>query len=378
MSRGSLSKRFQLASDVSNVSSFPTTSPFRLGEDSVFLEDTNSTCSEVVLGLGIPSFDAATPKVPRRSAPLAPLCDNTTRKRNRTTSLFGDDNRSNKKSRNDDFDRGEPVKRIMSTGMLALARDYSMSTHYHLPAVPCPQVPSGAFRSISGATLAELILTLNEEEFANKYYLVDCRYEYEYTRGHILNATNHFDPAKIEGVFFPLDIERAAKMRSLIPIFYCEFSQKRGPSMAHKLRELDRNRNAENYPYVEYPEIYVLDRGYNNFFKNPDNQKLCEPMDYVQMDDPRFRDHLRRMSFHRSKSSSVFTSKRLTFRSQASDYYTPHERVSYCQSISSELDVTLSGSPISRHQSRSSPIAKKPKAPFCSGQLSFDVTGPAF
>ncbi|KAK0403134.1 hypothetical protein QR680_016736 [Steinernema hermaphroditum] len=375
MSRRSLSKQFQLASDVSNVSSYPPTSPFRLGEDSVFLEDTNSTCSEVVLGLGIPSFDAATPKVPRR-APLASLCNNTTRKRNRTTSLFGDDNRSNKKSRNDDFDHGEPVKRIMSTGMLALARDYSMSTHYHLPAVACPQVPSGAFRSISGATLAELILTLNEEEFANKYYLVDCRYEYEYTRGHILNATNHFDPAKIEGVFFPLDIEQVAKMRSLIPIFYCEFSQKRGPSMAHKLRELDRGRNAENYPYVEYPEIYVLDRGYNNFFKNPDNQKLCEPMDYVQMDDPRFRDHLRRMSFHRSKSSSVFTSKRMTFRSQALDYYTPQERVSYCQSISSELDVTLSGSPISRHQSRSSSIAKKPKAPFCSGQPC-DVTGPA-
>uniref|UniRef100_A0A1I7YMA7 protein-tyrosine-phosphatase n=1 Tax=Steinernema glaseri TaxID=37863 RepID=A0A1I7YMA7_9BILA len=300
-------KRCKPSSDASNASDespYPGTSPYRVGEDSVFLNENNlSTCSVEVID--IPLFRAtAKPAARKQSKPLATLSENSlNRKRLRATSLYDEDERGGKKSKKDSM-------RLMSTGA---SLDCEYTVNYHLPAVAYPQVPSGAFRSIHDSTLADLVSTMTEEEFNSKYFLVDCRYGYEYTQGHIKYARNHFDPSGIEAIFFPPDETEAKRMRSLVPIFYCEFSQKRGPGMAHKLRECDRKRNAENYPYVEFPEIYLLDRGYNRFFSNPENQKLCEPRNYVKMDDPRYRDQLKTVSFHRSKSSSI---KRSSYRSQ--------------------------------------------------------------
>lgn len=37
---------------------------------------------------------------------------------------------------------------------------------------------------------------------------------------------------------------------------------------AMALREVDRTRNEHRYPYVDFPEIYLLDRGYRHFFKD--------------------------------------------------------------------------------------------------------------
>jgi hypothetical protein len=48
-------------------------------------------------------------------------------------------------------------------------------------------------------------------------------------------------------------------------VFHCEYSQKRGPKMWSFLRELDRNKNIDDYPNLEYPEIYVLRGGYRLF-----------------------------------------------------------------------------------------------------------------
>lgn len=50
-----------------------------------------------------------------------------------------------------------------------------------------------------------------------------------------------------------------------IVVFHCEFSQKRGPRGLRKLLELDQTTNANNWPHVYYPEVYILDGGYRNF-----------------------------------------------------------------------------------------------------------------
>jgi hypothetical protein len=49
----------------------------------------------------------------------------------------------------------------------------------------------------------------------------------------------------------------------LVLIFHCEFSQKRGPRAMKYLREIDRQHNA--HPNLFYPEIYLLEGGYESF-----------------------------------------------------------------------------------------------------------------
>ena len=50
-----------------------------------------------------------------------------------------------------------------------------------------------------------------------------------------------------------------------IIVFHCEFSQRRGPSLWAALRELDRKFNLERYPQLFFPEMYILEGGYNKF-----------------------------------------------------------------------------------------------------------------
>ena len=119
--------------------------------------------------------------------------------------------------------------------------------HYSLRTVERPQIAHGAFRSISADTLCQLLGSMTGEQFEKKFFLVDCRYPYEYNGGHIRviidiflpilpavilqHAVNIFDPSRIGDVFYPSEEEKFHEMNSKIPIFYCEFSQKRGPCM---------------------------------------------------------------------------------------------------------------------------------------------------
>lgn len=99
---------------------------------------------------------------------------------------------------------------------------------------------------------------------------------------------------------------------------------------ANKLRQLDRQRNVENYPEVDYKEIYLLDRGYKKFFE-VDNlvvifrfcqliiiqsicsiycflQHLCEPQSYISMSATPHKEDLKHYHFHKSRSSDSFDS----------------------------------------------------------------------
>ncbi|PAV87311.1 hypothetical protein WR25_15873 [Diploscapter pachys] len=154
-----------------------------------------------------------------------------------------------------------------------------IETQWHLETVTC-RADSTAFRRISADTLYGLLTSMTDQQFNSKYILIDCRYPFEYDGGHIRNAINLYDPLCCEEFFYPSDEQQCKEVHSRIPIFYCEFSQHRGPQMANVLRSKDRLRNMHHYPRVDFMEMYVVNEGYRNFyhFINVKNiTSVCEP-----------------------------------------------------------------------------------------------------
>jgi len=197
------------------------------------------------------------------------------------------------------------------------------NTTYFLPLVSQPQIPSQAFGSIDGTTLQSLMD--NIEHFSRRFCIIDCRFPYEYHGGHIRTAINLFQKKKLENIFFPSNFASLERMKKIIPIFYCEFSQKRAPSMAQHLRFLDRKRNENRYPYVDYPELYVLDRGYQKLFTVDGLTELCYPAAYIPMLEKEHVSDLRRLSRvlscnmtstkSRHRFSSIFGARKNNVRS---------------------------------------------------------------
>uniref|UniRef100_A0AC34FLP3 Protein-tyrosine-phosphatase n=1 Tax=Panagrolaimus sp. ES5 TaxID=591445 RepID=A0AC34FLP3_9BILA len=176
------------------------------------------------------------------------------------------------------------------------------------PRRPPPVVSStpkdfAACRTIKAEALRPL-LDLSEEDFNNKYILIDCRYPYEYAGGHIKYAINFHDYSTVHELFFPDDKEKYEEVNKKIPIFYCEFSQVRGPKMAATLRQLDRKRNQDRYPIIDYDVMFLLERGYNNFYKTFKKQGYCVPDFYTPMNAKRFTSHLKQFTFHRARSQA--------------------------------------------------------------------------
>lgn len=179
---------------------------------------------------------------------------------------------------------------------------HHLNVKYHLKTVA--KESSKGFRRITAETLRDIFFRLSEKEFDDKYILIDCRYPYEYNRGHIKNAINHFDRVTVSKIFYD---ENGRKRCNKIPIFYCEFSQARGPKMAYALRQVDRELNVNNYPRCDYEEMYVLDLGYRNFFfaANEANiTNLCHPHAYCEMHDKEHTMELKKYNFH-NKGQSV-------------------------------------------------------------------------
>ncbi|KAL3984883.1 Rhodanese-like domain family protein [Acanthocheilonema viteae] len=178
-----------------------------------------------------------------------------------------------------------------------------LEVNYELDTVKNPVVPSTAFACITARTLADLLNSMTREQFSKRFILIDCRYPFEFNGGHIRDAYNLFDPAEVENVFYPNDVELRAQIMKKKPIFYCEFSQKRGPSIAYELRALDRKVNVGRYPIVDYPEIYLLQYGYRDFYLRfngaPD---LLEPNGYVEMNDEAHAEELKNYKYHRINS----------------------------------------------------------------------------
>lgn len=174
-----------------------------------------------------------------------------------------------------------------STGEMCGLLSSNIGVVAHL--LPCFDSPRDAIKRISPMTMTRVLAG----EFAhlhNRLLIVDCRYPYEYHGGHIPGATNVCDLDTIDRVLF--HEANLNDSHADVIIFHCEFSSERAPRMALHVRNLDRMSNAENYPHLHYPQIYVLDGGYKNFFIQYPGQ--CEPPgQYVPMRNAGHRDELR-------------------------------------------------------------------------------------
>lgn len=149
----------------------------------------------------------------------------------------------------------------------------------HEPALPhfLPDDPTDCIPRISRATLLDVLDGRFAEQFDQKI-IIDCRFEYEYDGGHIDGAVNHNDKELLTSQLFQTPMGG----RSLL-IFHCEYSAHRAPLMARHVRSQDRTVNAEHYPKLTYPEVYILEGGYSGFYA--ENRSRCYPPEYVEMSD---------------------------------------------------------------------------------------------
>lgn len=137
------------------------------------------------------------------------------------------------------------------------------------------------------------LVDLLEGKHTIDYEIIDARYPYEFEGGHISGAKNIFRTEDITSYFFEKATINPEKKKAFI--FHCEFSSERGPAMLKHLRQLDRKIN--EYPKLNYPEIYLLKDGYKEFFQN---HSFLTTGSYVPMLDCNFAQELRK--FRRTKS----------------------------------------------------------------------------
>lgn len=153
-------------------------------------------------------------------------------------------------------------------------------------------------KSISCHVLANLLRNCYSESIES-YTIIDCRYPYEYEGGHISGAINLYTKEQIVDQFIKNQKQDAdgktqssSNSKRDILIFHCEFSSERGPSLYRFLRNKDRAKNTRFYPNLHYPEIYLLDGGYKEFYQNYSD--LCEPRSYQPMHSKNHEEDLRK------------------------------------------------------------------------------------
>lgn len=147
------------------------------------------------------------------------------------------------------------------------------------PALPhfFTEDPTDTIPRITKETMLEVL----DGKFADRFdqkMVIDCRFEYEYNGGHIDGAVNYNNKELLTSQLFNSPMSN----RTLL-IFHCEYSAHRAPLMARHIRAEDRTANAEFYPRLTYPEVYILDGGYSGFFA--EFRSRCFPPEYVEMSD---------------------------------------------------------------------------------------------
>ncbi|XP_077780824.1 M-phase inducer phosphatase 3 isoform X5 [Podarcis muralis] len=116
---------------------------------------------------------------------------------------------------------------------------------------------------ITSETMAAL-LQGQFQSLIEKFCIIDCRYPYEYDGGHIKGALNIPREDDLFESFLRKPLLSSMPQKRLVLVFHCEYSSERGPKMCRYLREEDRAMN--EYPALHYPELYVLQGGYKDFF----------------------------------------------------------------------------------------------------------------
>ncbi|XP_033757279.1 M-phase inducer phosphatase-like [Pecten maximus] len=165
-------------------------------------------------------------------------------------------------------------------------------TTYSLPTIPGKH---SDLKSITPETMSH-VLAGRYDDVISSYRIIDCRYPYEYDGGHIKNAENLFTHDQIKDLLMSRTCTEGERH---ILIFHCEFSSERGPKMSRFLRSKDRELNNDRYPFLNFPEVYLLHDGYKGFYEA--HKELCQPMSYKPM---LHENHTNDLRHFRSKSKS--------------------------------------------------------------------------
>ncbi|XP_046554237.1 M-phase inducer phosphatase-like [Haliotis rubra] len=163
-------------------------------------------------------------------------------------------------------------------------------------------------KSVSPQTVSQL-LAGKYDDVISGYQIVDCRYPYEYEGGHVKGANNLHNEALISDLVNSLK-GTDSNQRNIL-IFHCEFSSERGPKLLRHLRNLDRKLNSDRYPFLFYPEVYLLDGGYKAFYEQ--HQSQCNPRNYVPM---LHQDYSKQLRHFRVKSKSWTAGDKQSMRSR--------------------------------------------------------------
>jgi M-phase inducer tyrosine phosphatase len=153
----------------------------------------------------------------------------------------------------------------------------------HSPKLPffVPDDEPESLPRITQETMVDVLASKYADQY-DRVLVIDCRFEYEYSGGHIDSAVNYNDKQHLANELF--SSSNASPGNTLL-IFHCEYSVHRAPLTAKFIRSHDRTVNAANYPHLTYPEMYILDGGYSKFFEQ--HPSKCYPQNYVEMNDQR-------------------------------------------------------------------------------------------
>eukprot|EP00039_Didymoeca_costata_P015737 m.272595 g.272595 ORF g.272595 m.272595 type:complete len:354 (+) comp16275_c1_seq19:102-1163(+) len=144
-------------------------------------------------------------------------------------------------------------------------------------------------RSIEPKTLQKLLQGELGQEL-DGFLVIDCRFPFEYEGGHIRGAVNIWTLPMLENLLFTEKREQLFHCRRFALIFHCEFSSHRAPRAVKHIRNLDRRIHLSTYPKLFFPEMYLLEGGYKNFFGQCSD--FCEPSCYIEMLDERYTEKL--------------------------------------------------------------------------------------
>ena len=116
-------------------------------------------------------------------------------------------------------------------------------------------------------------------------FLCDCRSLREHFGGTILNAIptpcsdHNVDPDAVIEYLFKLYCDSSDRLGGKQPvfIFFCEYSQQRGPKMAARLR----SKIDHKFPFKSTPPVYILEDGYKNFFASVNDPSLFTRTQYI-------------------------------------------------------------------------------------------------
>lgn len=165
----------------------------------------------------------------------------------------------------------------------------------------CLPLTNGKHQDLKAIT-PETLAKLMKGEFSStveSFKVIDCRYPYEFIGGHIDGAVNIYTKEQISELLHENHLPITSPYKRHVLVFHCEFSSERGPNLYRHLRKEDRERNMDTYPSLHYPEIYLLEGGYKNFFNQ--YSEMCVPVAYKEMLHP---DHKEDLRYFRQKSKT--------------------------------------------------------------------------